>query len=603
MSAPSVIETSQKPTWRETLRVIPRMTRIMLQADRKSFWLLFLAAVMELPSNAVYTLALKGIADAAIASNIVKTWIWSGAICGVLVWQALESYINERYSDELRYKVDLNLGERAMRVVAGQPLATLESPAYQTLYAAFMEKRYLVIRLQNELVWYSKRVFGLLGLTTMFFLLPWQAVVLVLVFQALLFFSRTKDANYAWQILDWKTREGRRGTYFERVAMGANQPLFSKLYGLFPVFREKWKALTSSILEKQLHHSHRTAWSSFLSQICTIGGFISGVYFLLPHTFTGTIVSIGGFIAFTTAYFRFSQWAASLMTEIDWMQQEAPGLVKIDAFLSLPVEADKGRVLPERTKLIVEFQNVWFRYPDSEQDILSNVSFTLAQGEHAALVGLNGAGKTTLLKLLFRVYRPTRGAILVNGIDLWSLRPSAWHKLLAVMTQAIPEFSDTLREQVLYGQYDEKPNSKRFKRATSASGFSDVSHAFTSGLQTMVGRSYAMIEDNAVELSGGQTQLLSIARTLYRDAKIYVFDEPTSAVDAEKEDWFFERLEAATPSKMVIFVSHRFSVLRRASRILVMDQGRIIEDGTHDELIAKAGRYAELFTLQAKMYQ
>lgn len=603
MSAPLPKATKEKPSFYETLKVAPRIARIMLAADRKSFFLLSFAVVMELPTNAIYTLSLKGIADAAITSNIKNIWFWSIAICGVLLWQALESYITERYRDELRYHVDLHIREEAMRIVAGQPLAVLESPAYQMLYTAFTEKRSSVVQLQNALTWYGKRFFGLLGLTTMFFLLPWQATLLVIFFQALLFLSRAKDATYAWEILDWQTREGRRGKYYESMALGSSQPLFSKIYDLFPVFRAKWKKMTEAILKKQLIQSHRTARASFLSQLCTVGGFVSGLYFLVPHSLSGTIVSAGGFIAFTTAYFRFSQWASSILGDLDWLQQEAPALVKVDQFLSLPTEADSGRTLPKEKALVIEFQNVWFRYPDSTIDILSGISLTIIQGEHIALVGLNGAGKTTLLKLLFRVYRPTQGKILVNGIDLWALRPSAWRKVLAVMTQSTPEFSDTLREQVFYGQYDVKQNTQRFNAAIQTSGFKEVAKEFSQGLQTMVGRTYAMVEDNAIELSGGQSQLLSIARTLYRDARIYVFDEPTSAVDAEKEEWFFEQLERATPGKTVIFVSHRFSVLRRASRILVMDGGKIIEDGTHDELVYKQGRYAELFTLQARMYQ
>lgn len=603
MSVPLPELKKEKPSWYETLKVVPRIVKTMIAADRKSFFLLFFAVVMELPSNAIYTLSLKGIADAAIASNIKNIWFWSAAICGVLLWQALEGYISDRYRDELRYKVDLHIRDEAMRIVAGQPLAVLESPTYQMLYTAFNEKQSSVVQLQNALIWYGKRLFGLLGLTTMFFLLPWQAIVLVLFFQALLFFARAKDANYSWQILDWQTREGRRGKYYEKMALGNNQPLFSKLYDLFPVFRNKWKKMTETILKKQLIQSHNSARAGFLSQLCTVGGFVSGLFFLLPHSLTGTIASVGGFIAFTTAYFRFSQWAASLLSELDWFQQEAPSLVKVDQFLSLPTEPDVGRSLPKDKGLTIEFRDVWFRYPDSKIDILSGISLTIVQGEHIALVGLNGAGKTTLLKLLFRVYKPTQGKVLINGIDLWALRPSAWRRVLSVMTQSTPDFSDTLSEQVFYGQYDVKQNKPRFNAAIQTSGFKEVSSEFPKGLQTMVGRSHAMVEDNAVELSGGQSQLLSIARTLYRDAQIYVFDEPTSAVDAEKEEWFFEQLDRATPGKMVIFVSHRFSVLRRASRILVMDQGKIIEDGTHDELVFKQGRYAELFTLQARMYQ
>jgi ATP-binding cassette subfamily B protein len=602
MSAPLPALVKEKATWFETLKILPPLARIMLRADRTSFVLLFVAAFMELPANALYTLALKGITDAAVASRVGDAWIWVAIMSGVLVWQAFESYISELHRDRMRYKVDLTVQESAMRVVAGQPLSVLESPAYQALYTAFTEKQHTVVGLQNMLVWYAKRLFGILGLSTMFVLLPWQAIALVILFQIALFFVRSKDASYAWLLLDTQTREGRRGKYYERIAMGNDQPLFSRVYDLFPVFQSKWKKVAARVLEKQLGQSTRFARAAFLSQICTTLGFLSGVAFLLPVRPVAVIASVGGLIAFTSAYFRFSQWVASFVTELDWLQQEAPALSAVHRFLSLAVETDAGRPLPDRP-LTIEFQDVWFRYPDSKIDVIAGVSCVLTQGEHIALVGLNGAGKSTLLKLLFRVYRPTRGLILVNGQDLWSLRPSAWRKVLAIMTQSIPHFSDTFKEQILYGQYDRGASKVRLAQAAMVSGFGEIAQSFPRKLETVAGRSFAMVEDEAIELSGGQSQLLSIARTLYRDAKLYIFDEPTSAVDAEKEERFFEKLADATPGKTVIFVSHRFSVLRRAARILVMDQGRIIEDGTHEELLAKEGRYAELFALQAKMYQ
>jgi hypothetical protein len=152
MSAPLPALVKEKATWFETLKILPPLARIMLRADRTSFVLLFVAAFMELPANALYTLALKGITDAAVASRVGDAWIWVAIMSGVLVWQAFESYISELHRDRMRYKVDLTVQESAMRVVAGQPLSVLESPAYQALYTAFTEKQHTVVGLQNMLV-------------------------------------------------------------------------------------------------------------------------------------------------------------------------------------------------------------------------------------------------------------------------------------------------------------------------------------------------------------------------------------------------------------------------------------------------------------------
>jgi ABC-type multidrug transport system fused ATPase/permease subunit len=171
------------------------------------------------------------------------------------------------------------------------------------------------------------------------------------------------------------------------------------------------------------------------------------------------------------------------------------------------------------------------------------------------------------------------------------------------MGQDAPYYSDTATEQIWYGDREEKLDKQHLDESIEASGFDEIVTELPRGLQTYVGKHYAMPEDQAIELSGGQNQILTIARTLYRDARIYVFDEPTSAVDAEKEESFFSRLPETLAGKAIIFVSHRFSTLRRAKRILVLEEGRLIEDGTHEELLELKGRYAELFTLQAKNYQ
>jgi ATP-binding cassette subfamily B protein len=270
--------------------------------------------------------------------------------------------------------------------------------------------------------------------------------------------------------------------------------------------------------------------------------------------------------------------------------------------LDIPAERETGKKLTNQA-IKVEFKDVYFRYPGSDTDVLKGITFSFEEGDRLALVGLNGAGKSTLLKLLMGVYEPTRGQILINGVSLKEIKPGAWRRVMAVMGQEPAFYSDTGTEQVWYGDRDEKFNEADIAHSIDASGFREIAEVLPKGMDTVVGKGYAMPEDNAIELSGGQNQILTIARTLYRNARIYIFDEPTSAVDAEKEESFFARLPEALAGKAIIFVSHRFSTLRRAKRILVLEEGRLIEDGTHEELLEVRGRYAELFTLQAKNYQ
>ena len=239
----------------------------------------------------------------------------------------------------------------------------------------------------------------------------------------------------------------------------------------------------------------------------------------------------------------------------------------------------------------------------SEEDVLRGVSFSFREGERIAIIGLNGAGKTTLLKLLMGVFHPTKGRIMINGVDLATIKPSAWRRALSVLSQEVPRFDDVLIDQIRYGDASSPLDEDRLKEAIQSSGLREVLSDFPKGLETHAGKQYAMPEDKAIELSGGQNQIIGIARALYRHARIYIFDEPTSSVDAQKEEHFFTTLPDVLSGKAILFVSHRFSTLRQAEHIIVIDQGRVIEEGSHEELMFKKGRYAELFTLQAKAYQ
>lgn len=564
--------------------------------------LLLIRTVAELPASLFFNLAIKGITESSITGALSKVWFWVGILSAVLIWNALSAYASERMDGEVRLRVNLHLLDRAMSVVQEQSLATLESPAYQTLFSAFQQKYQNIAAVQRSIMSMSRGLFGTVGLLSVFVFLPWYATVVIFLLHVGVLALNNKRGKYAWQLFRYETREGRRGIYFQQLALGIRSPLAVKSYGLLEVFQRRWHELTDRILKEKLDHNRRQARSSFLVEIASLVGFLVGIVSLLAFGEALSPAKVGALVAFTTAYWRFSRWIAGFLSELHWFQEEAPALAIVQQYLSLPAEDKEGATLPKKP-LTIEFKDVSFRYPDSETDVLKGVSLSLREGEYVALVGLNGAGKSTLISLLTRMYPPTTGQILVNGVDLWKIKPTAWRDALAMMSQAVPSFSDTLREQIVYGDYDRPLRKAAFDQALETSRFEDIANYFPKKMDTVGGRFSAMEEDKAVELSGGQAQLLAVARTLYRKARIYIFDEPTSAVDAEKEEQFFKRLPEEMDGKLALFVSHRFSVLRRAQRIIVMDEGKIIEDGSHEVLLAKEGRYAELFALQAKMYR
>ena len=240
-----------------------------------------------------------------------------------------------------------------------------------------------------------------------------------------------------------------------------------------------------------------------------------------------------------------------------------------------------------------------FVYPGAGRHVLKNINFTMESGEKIALIGENGAGKTTLVKLLARLYDPTEGAILLDGIDLREYSVEDLRKEIGVIFQDYMRYEMPARENIGFGKIEAMDDHERIGAAAAKSLASDVIGRLPQGLDQMLGRRF----DGGVDLSGGEWQKFALARAYMRDAQVLILDEPTATLDARAEYKVFQRFSELTRGRMAVLISHRFSTVRMADRILVLANGEIEEQGTHDELLALGGRYAELFELQAAGYR
>jgi ATP-binding cassette, subfamily B, bacterial len=247
----------------------------------------------------------------------------------------------------------------------------------------------------------------------------------------------------------------------------------------------------------------------------------------------------------------------------------------------------------------IAFEHVTYRYPGNREAALEDVSFTIGLGETVALVGRNGAGKSTIVKLLGRLYDPTEGRITIDGRDIREYDPQELRRQFGMMFQDYAEYQLSARENIGVGNVDEVEEVAAVTSAAEKSGAHSVIRSLPSGYDTNLGKWF----DEGHQLSGGEWQKVALARAFMRDAQILILDEPTSALDAQAEHELFERIRRLTAGKMAVFISHRFSTARKADKILVLEGGRLIEQGTHDELIALDGRYASLFELQAASYR
>ncbi|MFN8528683.1 MAG: ABC transporter ATP-binding protein [Anaerolineae bacterium] len=248
----------------------------------------------------------------------------------------------------------------------------------------------------------------------------------------------------------------------------------------------------------------------------------------------------------------------------------------------------------------IRFDQVSFRYPGSDEAVLSDISFTLQPGETVALVGENGAGKTTLVKLLTRLYDPTEGAITIAGRDLRQVDPQCYYQQIGVIFQDFSRYDLTVKENIGFGNLAELDNMARLRQAAEMSGAAALIEQLPHGYETMLGR---VFYEEAKDLSGGEWQKIALSRAFMRDVPLLILDEPTAALDAFAENEVYNRFTELTKGRTTVFVTHRLSSVRMAQKILVLKAGRLIEMGSHDALMAQGGEYASMFKIQAERYQ
>jgi ATP-binding cassette subfamily B protein len=261
-----------------------------------------------------------------------------------------------------------------------------------------------------------------------------------------------------------------------------------------------------------------------------------------------------------------------------------------------------AQIIDKETPLAIEVDHVWFRYRQDGPWVLSDISFRLEAGVRMALIGDNGSGKTTLVKLLLRFYDPTEGRILINGVDLREIDLNSYYARIGVIFQQFVQYEGRIREQIGYGAIESMDDMEQIRNAARISGAEPFIEELPQQYEAPLGN--WELEEGTVKLSGGQWQRLALARAcMNQHAGLLLLDEPSAALDPEAEERFFEQLLREIQGKSIIFISHRFSTVRRADKILSLRHGRIDEQGTHAQLMQQNGRYAELFRMQARWYE
>lgn len=344
----------------------------------------------------------------------------------------------------------------------------------------------------------------------------------------------------------------------------------------------------------------RTLWGTVLQILSVLAYY--GAYLLIILRTVGGALTVGDLTFLSGSFNRLQIQLQNLLSTFTRITESAMYLQDYFDFLAIqPRIKDEADVIdpPASIKEGIRFEDVGFKYPGTEIWAVRHVSFILEPGEKLALVGENGAGKTTLVKLLARMYDPSEGSIYLDGVNIRRFRIDRYRKMIGVIFQDYVRFSFIASENVAVGQIEEAGNTPQIQKAAEKSLADDVIQKLPGGYQQMLGKRFA----EGVDLSGGEWQKIALARAYMRDAQIVILDEPTAALDARAEYEVFRRFAELTQGRTAVIISHRFSTVRMADRILVLKNGEMLELGTHQELLQKNGLYAELFHLQAQGYQ
>ncbi len=393
----------------------------------------------------------------------------------------------------------------------------------------------------------------------------------------------------------------RQMDYLRQLAGSKEAAKELKLFGLSGFLAARFTGLANKVYDEDVALSRRRfALGSVLSMLGTMG-YYSAYVFVIWRTLLGAI-TIGSLTFLAGAIQQASLNIQQVFSTLAGIADQALFLTDLLAFFEMQPairSQPNARPIPRPIRWGIEFRKVSFRYPGTERFVLRELDLTLDAGERLALIGENGQGKTTVVKLVTRLYDPTEGQILLDGIDLREFRLEDLYSEIGVIFQDFMRYEMTARENLAVGRIEELGNTALIEDAAEKSQADEVIARLPRAYDQMLGRRF----EGGVDLSGGEWQKLALARAYLRDAQILILDEPTAALDARSEFEVFRRFAELTEGKTALFISHRFSTVRMADRIVVLEGGAVAEQGTHQQLISRGGLYAEMFAMQAASYR
>jgi ATP-binding cassette, subfamily B, bacterial len=586
---------------RESFSQTPRTLALVWRSSKGATFGLAAATLFSAALPLAIAFAAKAIIDAVVARSVEETLRWVlvelALVAGFALVQRGSLLLRQTLGARLALDINVQILEKALTL----ELRHFEDPDfYDRLTRARREASSRPVQVVTETFQMLQNGLTLAGYAAVLVgYSPWMVLGLVAA-SVPATLSEMRFSNAAFRLRNWRSPDTRRLAYLEYVLANDQHAKEVQVFGLGRMLLDRYRRLGERFyLEDRALAVRRAGWGWLLSLLAT--GAFYGAYAALALSAARGAVTLGELTLYVLAFRQGQQAFQSSLAAVGGMYEHNLYMSNLFEYLAIPVGS--GPVLPpvvEREERGIRFENVGFRYPGNEKWAIRGLELFIPRGQSVALVGHNGAGKTTLVKLLARLYEPTEGRILLDGRDVRSWEADELRRRIGVVFQDFNEYQFKLRDNVGFGSVEHLDDVDRIGRAAERGGADEVALGLKDGLETPLGRWFK----DGTELSGGQWQKVALARAFMREeAEILVLDEPTAALDPEAEHAIFERFRQLAEGRTTVLISHRFSTVRMADRILVLDGGRIAEDGSHAELIAAKARYAELFTMQAAGYR
>ena len=549
---------------------------------------------------------------------LVNLWLWKEVLNGIVdfekskqtvivclvIYLALQlatylieqfdNYVQDRYSDELKFYIEEQMMDKTSRMdLSFFDSAKMDDKVRhaRSNFLTMMNMSWLVFDIISAFINVVATLIIVctykwwLGLVTLVLLIPFMLY-------------NKKRTERKLQMEKEQLRDNRKKDYYRDVFFNHDIQFEVKLNNIGAYFigkyKETWRKLYKINKTEDIQHN-------IINTLIMIVNVSSEFLVLTVSVFdvVNKHIGIGDLQYNLSMVSRLRSQSQLLMNKVNKFLGDNARMIELQEFMDIKPEVEKSGTLKPTNNPKIEFCNVSFRYPNAEQYVLKDCSFTIEPHEKIGLIGLNGAGKSTIIKLMFRFYDPEEGCIKLDGVDLKEYDIYAVRKVFGVLFQDYVTYCLPLREIIALSDFDERFNDEKLKKACDISGASEVIKDWEKGFDSVLGRYYA---DNGKDLSGGQWQLVGLARAYFKDSEYMILDEPSAALDPISEDRIFEQLYHLSEGKSSVTISHRLSNTTLADKILVIGDGHIIEQGSHFDLLKQNGKYAELFNLQASKY-